>query len=126
MIPPNEGHSVLAGQECSLGTHLTPLLQSSSPSPPESLVEEEHSSSRGGNGKPQRAEDKDLSGPYVSSRERQKAGVDRGGPGLALVRSMGTSSVILTSVASHSLWSTCSSTHQKTLFVLPGLIAKAL
>ncbi|XP_062968930.1 transducin-like enhancer protein 2 isoform X7 [Cynocephalus volans] len=37
--------------------------ESASPSPPESLVEEERPSGPGGNGK-QRAEDKDLSGPY--------------------------------------------------------------
>ncbi|ERE73459.1 transducin-like enhancer protein 2 isoform 1 [Cricetulus griseus] len=41
-------------------------LKSASPSPPESLVDEEHHSVRGGNGKPQRTEDKDLSGPYES------------------------------------------------------------
>ncbi|XP_016833057.1 transducin-like enhancer protein 2 isoform X8 [Cricetulus griseus] len=40
--------------------------RSASPSPPESLVDEEHHSVRGGNGKPQRTEDKDLSGPYES------------------------------------------------------------
>ena len=40
-------------------------LQSVSPSPPESVVEEERPSGLGGNGK-QRAEEKDLSGPYVS------------------------------------------------------------
>ncbi|MEJ1269662.1 hypothetical protein NN561_000473 [Cricetulus griseus] len=43
---------------------LNSLLGSASPSPPESLVDEEHHSVRGGNGKPQRTEDKDLSGPY--------------------------------------------------------------
>ncbi|XP_075831422.1 transducin-like enhancer protein 2 isoform X6 [Microtus pennsylvanicus] len=43
---------------------------SASPSPPESLVEEENSSSRGGNGKQQRAEDKDLSGPYESDEDK--------------------------------------------------------
>ncbi|KAH0514195.1 Transducin-like enhancer protein 2 [Microtus ochrogaster] len=43
---------------------------SASPSPPESLVEEENSSGRGGNGKQQRAEDKDLSGPYESDEDK--------------------------------------------------------
>ncbi|XP_021492512.1 transducin-like enhancer protein 2 isoform X3 [Meriones unguiculatus] len=45
------------------------VSRSASPSPPESLVEEEHPSSRGGNGKPQR-EDKDLSGPYESDEDK--------------------------------------------------------
>lgn len=44
--------------------------RSASPSPPESLVEEENSSGRGGNGKQQRAEDKDLSGPYESDEDK--------------------------------------------------------
>ncbi|KAK7809815.1 hypothetical protein U0070_008465 [Myodes glareolus] len=44
--------------------------RSASPSPPESLVEEENSSSRGGNGKQQRTEDKDLSGPYESDEDK--------------------------------------------------------
>ncbi|EDL31396.1 transducin-like enhancer protein 2 isoform X16 [Mus musculus] len=44
--------------------------RSSSPSPPESLVEEDHPSSRGGSGKQQRAEDKDLSGPYDSEEDK--------------------------------------------------------
>uniref|UniRef100_I3MGR8 TLE family member 2, transcriptional corepressor n=1 Tax=Ictidomys tridecemlineatus TaxID=43179 RepID=I3MGR8_ICTTR len=47
--------------------------QTASPSPPESLVEEERPSGPGGSGK-QRTEDKDLSGPYVSGG-RQRAGV---------------------------------------------------
>ncbi|XP_055463572.1 transducin-like enhancer protein 2 isoform X3 [Psammomys obesus] len=45
------------------------VSRSASPSPPESLVEEEHPSSRGGNGKQQR-EDKDLSGPYESDEDK--------------------------------------------------------
>ncbi|XP_076775354.1 transducin-like enhancer protein 2 isoform X2 [Arvicanthis niloticus] len=44
--------------------------RSSSPSPPESLVEEEHPSSRGSNGKQLRAEDKDLPGPYDSEEDK--------------------------------------------------------
>ncbi|CAO2641251.1 Transducin-like enhancer protein 2, partial [Lemmus lemmus] len=53
------------------GSRALPVsLQSASPSPPESLVEEEHSSGRGGNGKQQRAEDKDLSGPYESDEDK--------------------------------------------------------
>ncbi|XP_028627514.1 transducin-like enhancer protein 2 isoform X1 [Grammomys surdaster] len=44
--------------------------RSSSPSPPESLVEEEHPGSRGSNGKQQRAGDKDLSGPYDSEEDK--------------------------------------------------------
>lgn len=48
-------------------------LQSASPSPPESVVEEERPGGLGGNGK-QQAEEKDLSGPYVSGGER-KTGV---------------------------------------------------
>ena len=45
-------------------------LQSASPSPPESVVEEERPAGPGGNGKP-RAEEKDLSGPYVSGGRRR-------------------------------------------------------
>ncbi|XP_021090558.2 transducin-like enhancer protein 2 isoform X3 [Mesocricetus auratus] len=44
--------------------------RSASPSPPESLVEEDCHSGRGGNGKPQRTEDKDLSGPYESDEDK--------------------------------------------------------
>ncbi|NP_001034102.1 transducin-like enhancer protein 2 [Rattus norvegicus] len=44
--------------------------RSSSPSPPESLAEEEHPSSRGSNGKQQRAEDKNMSGPYDSEEDK--------------------------------------------------------
>lgn len=44
--------------------------RSSSPSPPESLAEEELPSSRGSNGKQQRAEDKNLSGPYDSEEDK--------------------------------------------------------
>ncbi|KFO28854.1 Transducin-like enhancer protein 2 [Fukomys damarensis] len=45
------------------------LSPSVSPSPPESLVEEERPSGPGGSGK-QRAEDKDLSGPYESDEDK--------------------------------------------------------
>uniref|UniRef100_E9PTW9 TLE family member 2, transcriptional corepressor n=1 Tax=Rattus norvegicus TaxID=10116 RepID=E9PTW9_RAT len=44
--------------------------RSSSPSPPESLAEEEHPSSRDSNGKQQRAEDKNMSGPYDSEEDK--------------------------------------------------------
>uniref|UniRef100_A0A8C9AUF6 TLE family member 2, transcriptional corepressor n=1 Tax=Prolemur simus TaxID=1328070 RepID=A0A8C9AUF6_PROSS len=47
-----------------------------SPSPPESLVEEEQPSGSGGNGK-ERAEDKDLSGPYVSGEQAGWVWVDQ-------------------------------------------------
>ncbi|XP_076965835.1 transducin-like enhancer protein 2 isoform X2 [Callospermophilus lateralis] len=43
--------------------------RTASPSPPESLVEEERPSGPGGSGK-QRTEDKDLSGPYESEEDR--------------------------------------------------------
>ncbi|EQB77629.1 transducin-like enhancer protein 2 [Camelus ferus] len=43
--------------------------ESASPSPPESVVEEERPSGPGGNGK-QRAEEKDLSGPYESDEDK--------------------------------------------------------
>ncbi|OWK12281.1 hypothetical protein Celaphus_00003357 [Cervus elaphus hippelaphus] len=43
--------------------------RSVSPSPPESVVEEERPSGLGGNGK-QRAEEKDLSGPYESDEDK--------------------------------------------------------
>lgn len=62
----------LAGPECRMGAQDPDLLpawllslQSASPSPPESVVEEERPGGLGGNGK-QQAEEKDLSGPYVS------------------------------------------------------------
>uniref|UniRef100_A0A8D1TI12 TLE family member 2, transcriptional corepressor n=2 Tax=Sus scrofa TaxID=9823 RepID=A0A8D1TI12_PIG len=45
------------------------LSRSVSPSPPESVVEEERPSGLGGNGK-QRAEEKDLSGPYESDEDK--------------------------------------------------------
>ncbi|XP_008835228.1 transducin-like enhancer protein 2 isoform X3 [Nannospalax galili] len=44
--------------------------RSASPSPAESLVEEEHPSGPGCNGKQQRTEDKDLSGPYESDEDK--------------------------------------------------------
>ncbi|XP_044608064.1 transducin-like enhancer protein 2 isoform X4 [Equus asinus] len=43
--------------------------RSASPSPPESVVEEERPAGPGGNGKP-RAEEKDLSGPYESDEDK--------------------------------------------------------
>uniref|UniRef100_A0A8B9W2G4 TLE family member 2, transcriptional corepressor n=1 Tax=Bos mutus grunniens TaxID=30521 RepID=A0A8B9W2G4_BOSMU len=48
---------------------LNSLIGSVSPSPPESVVEEERPSGLGGNGK-QRAEEKDLSGPYESDEDK--------------------------------------------------------
>nr|XP_023502139.1 transducin-like enhancer protein 2 isoform X7 [Equus caballus] len=46
-----------------------PPSRSASPSPPESVVEEERPAGPGGNGKP-RAEEKDLSGPYESDEDK--------------------------------------------------------
>ncbi|XP_046494401.1 transducin-like enhancer protein 2 isoform X6 [Equus quagga] len=48
---------------------LNSLIGSASPSPPESVVEEERPAGPGGNGKP-RAEEKDLSGPYESDEDK--------------------------------------------------------
>ncbi|TKC43639.1 hypothetical protein EI555_003719 [Monodon monoceros] len=48
---------------------LNSLIGSASPSPPESVAEEERPSGPGGNGK-QRAEEKDLSGPYESDEDK--------------------------------------------------------
>ena len=66
-------------------------LQSASPSPPESVVEEERPGGPGGSGK-QRAEDKDLSGPYVSGRQAE----DWGGTAARLLRAFQSPALAMT------------------------------
>lgn len=51
-----------------------PWLQSASPSPPESVVDDERPGGLGSSGKP-RAEDKDLPGPYVSREHARPGGL---------------------------------------------------
>ncbi|PNJ18062.1 TLE2 isoform 14, partial [Pongo abelii] len=55
--------------EMSYGLNIEMHKQSASPSPPESLVEEERPSGPGGGGK-QRADEKELSGPYESDEDK--------------------------------------------------------
>lgn len=81
-------------------------LQSASPSPPESVGEEERPGGPGGSGK-QRAEDKDLSGPYVSGGQAE----DWGGPPTQLLRAFWSRALAMSltlepSIAPHCPWST--------------------